>query len=151
MVEPLQHRALEPDAPPPDESLFTADSHLAGRLQLPARHELKAHRDVLIQRIDSNGDRPVVPKLDVVGTASREGLPARRRVGLTPRREPFSERSLEAHLEIGGDCTIVLPVGAAISPKTGTGWETVGVVPNVETSPDATLEELIEMVRARIR
>jgi hypothetical protein len=45
----------------------------------------------------------------------------------------------------------VLPVGAAISPKTGTGWETVGVVPNVETSPDATLEELIEMVRARIR
>ena len=106
---------------------------------------------MLIQRIDSNGDRPVVPKLDVVGTASREGLPAHRRVGLTPRREPFSERSLEAHLEIGRDFAIGLPMGAAISPKTGIGWETVGVVPNVETSPGAALEELIEMVRARTR
>ena len=44
-----------------------------------------------------------------------------------------------------------LPVAAAISPKTGKGWEGVGVIPNVNTQADATLDVLISMVREQLR
>ena len=44
-----------------------------------------------------------------------------------------------------------LPVGAAINPKTGKGWEGVGVIPDMETEVGATLEELLGVVRARVR
>jgi len=43
-----------------------------------------------------------------------------------------------------------LPVGAAINPKTGRGWEGVGVIPDFETEVDATLEELLGVVRAQV-
>ncbi len=43
-----------------------------------------------------------------------------------------------------------LPVGAAINPKTGRGWEGVGVIPDMETVVDATLEELLSVVRAQV-
>ncbi|MCZ6853523.1 MAG: S41 family peptidase [Gammaproteobacteria bacterium] len=43
-----------------------------------------------------------------------------------------------------------LPVAAAINPKTGRGWEGVGVIPNVKTATDATLEVLISIVREQL-
>ncbi len=40
-----------------------------------------------------------------------------------------------------------LPVAAAISPKTGKGWEGVGVIPHVRTEADTSLDALISLVR----
>lgn len=43
-----------------------------------------------------------------------------------------------------------LPVAIAISPKTGKGWEGVGVIPNLKTEADAPLEALISLVRDQL-
>ena len=44
-----------------------------------------------------------------------------------------------------------LPVAAAISPKTGKGWEGIGVIPDMKTDTNADLALLISIVRDQLK
>ena len=50
-----------------------------------------------------------------------------------------------------GGFVLGLPVGAAVSPIMGRGWEGVGVIPDVETPTGASLEALLDIVRNELR
>ncbi len=50
-----------------------------------------------------------------------------------------------------GGFGIGVPIGAAVNPATGRGWEGVGVIPDVETTPGASLEALLSIVRDQVR
>lgn len=46
---------------------------------------------------------------------------------------------------VNADLTVFIPTGAAINPITGTNWEGVGVVPEVKTNTEETLDKAISL------
>ena len=44
---------------------------------------------------------------------------------------------------------VTVPVARSVNAVTGTNWEQVGVVPDVECNPDTALERAVELLNAR--
>jgi C-terminal processing protease CtpA/Prc len=53
---------------------------------------------------------------------------------------PVNVMKVDKHIEM------VLPVGRAINPVTGTNWEGVGVIPDIKTTPGKALDKALELI-----